>query len=218
MPAQLNHTIVHARDAHASAEFLAQILGLPAPRRLYHFWVVEAANGVSLDFLSSDEDIQIAHYAFLVSEQEFDEIFQRIERRQLPYWADPGQAVLAPCTGVVVARRDGLTDRPPLAPAVSKNLAGNFPGLHCDEQDVTVLLAHLQPGLLASEGDAVQVGKALARVGNSGNSSEPHLHIHALRGSVTDHETLIGTGAGGLSMSFDDRGGLSRGDFLPPAR
>ena len=92
MAIQLNHTIVHARDAKASATFLADILGLPAPRRLYHFWIVDTANGVSLDFLATDEEIQIAHYAFLISEAEFDEIFARIEARGLPYWADPGAA------------------------------------------------------------------------------------------------------------------------------
>jgi catechol 2,3-dioxygenase-like lactoylglutathione lyase family enzyme len=89
MPAQLNHTIVHARDARASAAFLSELLGLREPRQLYHFWIVDTANGVSLDFLNTDEEIQIAHYAFLVSEQEFDEIFARMRQRELPYWADP---------------------------------------------------------------------------------------------------------------------------------
>jgi catechol 2,3-dioxygenase-like lactoylglutathione lyase family enzyme len=89
MAVQLNHTIVHARDAKASAEFLADILGLSAPRRLYHFWIVETSNGVSLDFMATDEEIQIAHYAFLSSEAEFDAIFGRIEARRIPYWADP---------------------------------------------------------------------------------------------------------------------------------
>ncbi|MFT3927655.1 MAG: VOC family protein [Myxococcales bacterium] len=89
MAVQLNHTIVHARDARASATFLSEVLGLPAPRRLYHFWIVETSNQVSLDFLETDEEIQVAHYAFLVSEAEFDTIFARIEQRGLPYWADP---------------------------------------------------------------------------------------------------------------------------------
>jgi extradiol dioxygenase family protein len=89
MPAKLNHTIVHARDAKESATFLAEILGLSTPRQVFHFWVVECANEVSLDFLSTDEDIPIAHYAFLVSEAEFDEIFGRLQKRGLPYWADP---------------------------------------------------------------------------------------------------------------------------------
>ena len=89
MPVQLNHTIVHARDAEAASRFTAEILGLAPPRRFGPFWVVDTANGVSLDFLSTDEHFEIAHYAFLVSEAEFDEIFGRIQSRGLGYWADP---------------------------------------------------------------------------------------------------------------------------------
>jgi len=52
--------------------------------------VVDTANGVSLDFISADDDeIIIEHYAFLVSEPEFDQIFARIKQRSLDYWADP---------------------------------------------------------------------------------------------------------------------------------
>jgi catechol 2,3-dioxygenase-like lactoylglutathione lyase family enzyme len=51
--------------------------------------VVEAANGASLDFLETDEVTLVEHYAFLVSEAEFDEIFGRIQARGLDYWADP---------------------------------------------------------------------------------------------------------------------------------
>ena len=89
MPVQLNHTIVHARDAEAAARFTAEILGLAPPRRFGPFLVVDTANGVSLDFISSDDPFEIAHYAFLVTEPEFDEIFGRIQARGLPYWADP---------------------------------------------------------------------------------------------------------------------------------
>jgi catechol 2,3-dioxygenase-like lactoylglutathione lyase family enzyme len=92
MAIQLNHTIVHARDARVSADFLADLLGLPAPRRFGPFWIVDTANGVSLDFLATDEKFEIAHYAFLVSEAEFDQIFARIRERGLPYWADPARA------------------------------------------------------------------------------------------------------------------------------
>ena len=91
MPAQLNHIIVHARDSRASAGFMAGILGLPAPARFGPFVVVQAANGVSLDFLDTGGEIAWQHYAFLVSEPEFDEIFGRIQARALPYWADPGK-------------------------------------------------------------------------------------------------------------------------------
>ena len=92
MPAQLNHTIVHAKDKAASAQFLADILGLPKPRPFGPFMMVDAANGVSLDFISAeDHEIIVEHYAFLVSEAEFDEIFGRIKERGLDYYADPAR-------------------------------------------------------------------------------------------------------------------------------
>jgi catechol 2,3-dioxygenase-like lactoylglutathione lyase family enzyme len=87
---QLNHTIVHASDAKASADFLTEILGLQtAPVRFGPFWAVALDNGVTLDYIETEQKFIIEHYAFLVSESEFDGIFDRIRARQLPYWADP---------------------------------------------------------------------------------------------------------------------------------
>jgi catechol 2,3-dioxygenase-like lactoylglutathione lyase family enzyme len=91
MPVQLNHTIVAAHDREASAAFLTEILGLPAPVPYGPFLVVEVDNGVSLDFAQTTDDVTPQHYAFLISEAEFDEAFGRIQERDLPYWADPGQ-------------------------------------------------------------------------------------------------------------------------------
>lgn len=90
---QLNHHIVHARDPDASAAFMADILGLPAPTHFGPFTVVQTANEVSLDFIQTDDEkyLQPNHYAFLVSEEEWDQIFARIRSRGLRYWADPGQ-------------------------------------------------------------------------------------------------------------------------------
>lgn len=89
MSIQLNHTIVPARDAKASATFLTEILGLREPVRFGPFWTVTLDNGVTLDYQDSEEAMPIEHYAFLVSESEFDAIFARIEQRSLEYWADP---------------------------------------------------------------------------------------------------------------------------------
>ena len=50
---------------------------------------VEVANEVTLAFRSTDEEIQVQHYAFLVDEAEFDQIFGRVKARGLDYWADP---------------------------------------------------------------------------------------------------------------------------------
>lgn len=90
MSVQLNHTIVSARDPLASAALLAELLGRAAPVRFGPFQGVELDNGVTLDFIEEDGDIVGQHYAFLVSEEEFDVIFGRIQKRGLPYWADPG--------------------------------------------------------------------------------------------------------------------------------
>ena len=91
MSVKLNHTIVSARDKHASAAFLAGVLGLPAPVPFGPFVGVQVDNEVTLDFLDADGEITPQHYAFLVSEAEFDQIFGRIRERKLPYWADPGR-------------------------------------------------------------------------------------------------------------------------------
>jgi catechol 2,3-dioxygenase-like lactoylglutathione lyase family enzyme len=91
MAVKLNHTIVHARDKRASAAFLAEVLGLPAPVPFGPFMGVQVANEVTLDFLETDSVFQVEHYAFLISEPEFDEIFARIKARELAYWADPAR-------------------------------------------------------------------------------------------------------------------------------
>jgi catechol 2,3-dioxygenase-like lactoylglutathione lyase family enzyme len=92
MAIQLNHTIVHSKDARASADFLAALFGLPAPRKFFHFFCVQMSNDVTLDFLDADGmEVQMQHYAFLVSEAEFDQIFGRIRQRGMKYWADPGR-------------------------------------------------------------------------------------------------------------------------------
>jgi catechol 2,3-dioxygenase-like lactoylglutathione lyase family enzyme len=88
MPVHLNHTIVAARDKRASAEFLADLLGRKPPGTYGPFAVVELDNDVSLDFME-EEHVHPRHYAFLVSEEEFDEILGRIKSRGLDYWADP---------------------------------------------------------------------------------------------------------------------------------
>ena len=91
MAVELNHTIVHADDKETSARFLAEMFGLSPPEPLFgHFLVVKTANGVSLDFIDAGgETFDRQHYAFLVSEAEFDAILARLVERKLDYWADP---------------------------------------------------------------------------------------------------------------------------------
>jgi catechol 2,3-dioxygenase-like lactoylglutathione lyase family enzyme len=88
---KLNHTIVWCRDKHRSATFLAEILGLPGPTPFGPFLIVDLENGVSLDFHETDTPITGQHYAFLITEDEFDQAFSGITAQGLSYWADPMQ-------------------------------------------------------------------------------------------------------------------------------
>jgi catechol 2,3-dioxygenase-like lactoylglutathione lyase family enzyme len=92
MTATLNHTIVWCHDKQRSSAFLTGILGLPPARPFLHFMVVELANGISLDFMDKDGPVAGQHYAFHVSDTEFDAGFDRIKAQGIPYWADPARS------------------------------------------------------------------------------------------------------------------------------
>jgi extradiol dioxygenase family protein len=90
MPIELNHTIVAAHDRHAEARFVADVLGRPAPVSFGPFAVVELDNGVSLDFADFMDDVVTQHYAFLITEDEFDAVAERLRERGVATFADPG--------------------------------------------------------------------------------------------------------------------------------
>jgi len=74
--------------------------------------------------------------------------------------------------------------------------AGNYIMIRCANTDTFVGLVHLaQSSIGVRPGDVVTIGQPLAQVGNSGYTSEPHLHIHAKRGSMLDGE--------GIAIRFD---------------
>lgn len=90
MSVELNHTIVHARDNRESAEFFAALLGLEITAEWGPFVAVALSNGVTLDFASIPENkITPQHYAFLISEEEFDAAYAQITRRGIEHYADP---------------------------------------------------------------------------------------------------------------------------------
>lgn len=92
MAPSLNHTIVWCRDPQASSRYLADTLGLAGPVAWGPFMDVVLANDVTLAYLpyeGTDEEIPSQHYAFLVTEHEFDQVFGRITARGQAYWADP---------------------------------------------------------------------------------------------------------------------------------
>lgn len=91
MKVEFNHTIVHCKNKVESANFVAEVLGLPKPVPFVHFLVLRTTNNASLDFIETNEDFMTQHYAFLVGENEFEEIFARIKSKGISYWADPAR-------------------------------------------------------------------------------------------------------------------------------
>ena len=89
MPVQLDHTIVPSRDKHASAGFLARILGIGPPGVFGHFVTLELDGGLSLDY-DDAVDVRPQHFAFRVADEDFDPIFERVQSEGITYFADPG--------------------------------------------------------------------------------------------------------------------------------
>lgn len=131
---------------------------------------------------------------------------------RLSEYAIYGDTVYSPLTGTVVEAVDSLRDRrwPEEQPAV-----GNHVWLHRDS--LYVVLAHLKQGSVRVEaGERVEAGQPVARIGHTGNTTEPHLHLHAVTvpgdsGPPTDslaHGTPV-------PLTFDGRF-LTRNDRLRP--
>ncbi|MER7518445.1 VOC family protein [Streptomyces sp. NPDC126499] len=90
MAVKLDHTVIHARDKRVSAEFLAEVLGLEVGAPFGPFLPVDTGNGVTLDYYDAeDPSFTPGHYAFLVPDEEFDAMIDRLERMRVTYYADP---------------------------------------------------------------------------------------------------------------------------------
>ena len=88
---QLNHTVVHSYDRSLSAHFLADILGLEVSAPFGPFLPVELSNGVTLDYYEEKvTPIHPQHYAFLVPDESFGAMIDRLEAAGVTYYADPG--------------------------------------------------------------------------------------------------------------------------------
>lgn len=118
------------------------------------------------------------------------------------YWAW-GQAVVAPATGTVVGVINDQPDVPPNTPPGQRNASENPGGNHVvieTGENEYAFIAHMQEGSVQVDvGDDVEAGDLLGLTGNSGNSSEPHIHIH-----VQDSPDILDFAATGLPLQFDD--------------
>ncbi|AOF91127.1 M23 family metallopeptidase [Sinorhizobium sp. RAC02] len=106
--------------------------------------------------------------------------------------------VKSPCTGVAISTHDGVENNR-ISQTNTEEPAGNYIILACGT--ARIMLAHFEKGSIAvTGGEIVTQGQSLGRVGNSGNSSEPHLHMHAYVGGTIDYNA-----GEGVPMTFDDR-------------
>ncbi|WP_051332823.1 M23 family metallopeptidase [Cucumibacter marinus] len=95
-----------------------------------------------------------------------------------------GTDVIAPCAGEVISAENQVADMP-AGTRDREHMLGNHVLLACDKAQV--LMGHLAPGTVAVEvGDMVTTGQVLGKVGNTGNTDEPHLHIHAQTAGTGD--------------------------------
>ena len=118
---------------------------------------------------------------------------------RLDRYAIWGCEVVSPGDGVVAAVVDEFPDRPP-PQRDPRHPAGNYVAIECG--GATVYLAHLMRGsIVVRVGERVRAGQSLGRVGNSGNTTEPHLHLHAEEGSYPGRFS----GAPGIPIRFGGR-------------
>ncbi len=120
-----------------------------------------------------------------------------------------GAPVHSPCDGVVLDAIDQYNDQIP-GQMDAEHIAGNYLTITKSDSDIVILLAHLMKGsLLVKKGERVQKGQILAKVGNTGNTSEPHLHIHSFLNHTGD---FLFTGKG-IPMKFQGQF-LTRNDII----
>jgi hypothetical protein len=117
-----------------------------------------------------------------------------------------GVPVVAPADGLIIKARDGKPDEVP--GVVSNNFTapeGNFVAIQLDETGTYLIIAHLKPGsITVKTGDTVVEGQVIGACGNSGNTSEPHIHIHHQR---QDPNLFPLNFAEGLPLYFRDHDG-----------
>ncbi len=156
--------------------YSAKTIDLEFPLRDGWFYIGHGGNSTILNY---HHPIDSQRYALdIVALNDFGARARGALPTDLSKYAIYGTRVYSPCTGRVVAAVDAFTDHIP-PERDRQNVAGNHVVIAC--QGALVLLAHLRSGSVAvREGEEVNSGTLLGTVGNSGNTSEPHLHIHAV--------------------------------------
>lgn len=161
----------------SNAAFKSEAVELAMPLKGVTWYVI---HGGSNAFMNPHRHVRAQEYAVDIT------ILNSLSQRaigliptDLTRYSAFGIEVTAPCDGRVIAMESNLPDQTPLQ-MDSANLAGNYVTIAC--KGVVVMLAHLKRGSVAvTLGSEIQTGGRIGEIGNSGNTTEPHLHIHAVR-------------------------------------
>lgn len=152
-----------------------QAIELDFPLKNGVYYVGQGGNHVQINYHNAHLEQQYA--LDIVKLNKFGVRAAGIYPKELDKYVIYGDELTSPCTGEVLEVRNDLPDLIP-PNADSKSATGNYIKLKCE--DVNIYIAHMQEESVVVEvGDVIQTGQQIGLVGNSGNTSEPHLHIHA---------------------------------------
>lgn len=137
-------------------------------------------HGGSNTFMNYHSDYPPQKYALdILKLNQFGTRAKGLYPKELDKYAIYQDALYSPCNGEILEARGHLPDLTP-PDTDPENALGNYVALSCENTDAIVYMAHMEKdSVIVQEGSGVQVGDQVGTIGNSGNTTEPHLHIHA---------------------------------------
>ena len=194
------YTLVLSASAIAGFRAGEPMVSLTFPLRNGHFYVGQGGTTAALNYHVVNRTQR--HALDVVKLAPWGNRSVRLYPRKLDEYASYGASVYAPCGGVVKHAEGSLRDNEVNGERDRARPAGNQVLIRCVNTDVDVLMSHLRAGSVrVRSGDVVEAGVLVGAIGNSGNSTEPHLHIHAKRGGPSDS----GLSGEGVPMAFNGR-------------
>ena len=159
-------------------------IGLRRPLEGRRFYVLQGGSNASVNYHGRFAESQRYALDIVALSAAGTRAASSAPRRAEEYWIH-GAPLLCPCDGLVVESADGCSDEPRAGGAAEGNHVWIQSG------DAYILMAHLSKGsVLVRVGEQVVAGQPVGRVGASGNATEPHLHIHAVRPAADPSQTM----------------------------
>ncbi|MFZ0565464.1 MAG: M23 family metallopeptidase [Chlamydiales bacterium] len=158
---------------------IPKAINIDFPLKNGDYYIVHGGNSV---FTNYHQEVDAQKYALdIVKLNRFGFRCKKLNAQAVDDYNIYGDTIYSPCDGKVIEVVDGYPD---LEPSIMDpdHPAGNYLTIEMPSSQTTLLLAHIQKGsFLVKKGDSVSQGQPLCRVGNSGNTGEPHLHIHVIK-------------------------------------